>query len=128
MKNFNFAFSSILWNHHLEDVDFNYYHDTIVDLLNDFNEYSPEPMGRIEYSTLLRLILQRIPENRLEKFVIQLLNYVPNVKTMRINRLDFITLIPVIIFLETTCFPHREMFRFRDHSLLKTHISEGLTT
>lgn len=50
----------------------------------------------------------------------------PLIKTMKFTRLEFIALLPVIIYIES-CFDHgKSLFRFRDNSILDLHMQKAL--
>ena len=119
-------FSPVLWNLRLDKVDFNFYHDAIIEFLDDFNQIAPSAMSRIDYSQLLRLIIQRIPPHSLEHFALELKYLMPTITTMKMNRLDFLTIIPALIYLESTCYPKRGLFRFRENSILDLHLTRKL--
>jgi len=122
-------FSSKLWNTYLDDVDFNYYRSNILQLIEEYNTYAYSDIGLISYENLIELIQKHSNRSiRIETMVNQLEHLVPNIRTMQINRLDFISFLPVIIYLQS-CFDHeRKLFRFREHSLLDLHIRQALIT
>ena len=120
--------SSTLWNTYLDDVDFNYYHDHIVQLLDQFNEHCVGNMGIISYEILLQMIIQRTTHEKSDRITSQLEYIMPKIKSMKINRFDFLALLPVIIYIES-CFNHeRTLFRFRDNSILNIDTRRVLFT
>ncbi|CAF0986418.1 unnamed protein product [Rotaria sp. Silwood1] len=119
---------SRLWNILLDDVDFNYYHNNILELLEDFNNQCLSDRITISYEQLLEFIRKRLGNNKIERISNELEFVMPKIKTMKISRLDFIALIPVIIYVES-CFAHgRTLFRFQENSLLDLHIRQALLT
>ena len=91
-----------MWNTYLHDVDFNYYHDDILELLKEFNNQCLSNTGIIKYENLLDLIMKRIKNGKIERISNELEHVMPKIKTMKINRLDFIALIPAIIYIESS--------------------------
>ena len=111
-------FSSLLWSALLDDVDFNYYHETIMELLEEFNSHCSSVMGNIDYVSFLHIILQRTATSKVERLSMEFEHLVPMIKTMKINRLYFITLIPAMIFMESSLRREKTLYRLRDHSML----------
>ena len=110
--------SSMLWNTLLDDVDFNYYHSTILELLEEFNCHCSSVMGNIDYVSFLQIILQRTATSKVDRLSMEFEYLVPMIKTMKINRLYFVTLIPAMIFMESTLRREKTLYRLRDHSML----------
>lgn len=110
----------------MDDVDFNYYHDSIVQLLDQFNNRCIGEMGTISYENLLQLILQRTSNDKTDRITSQLEYVMPKIKSMKINRLDFLALLPVIIYIECSFNQGRTLFRFRDNSILDIDIRRVL--
>ncbi|CAF2091170.1 unnamed protein product [Rotaria magnacalcarata] len=119
---------SQLWNTLLNDVDFNYYHNSIFELLEDFNNQSACDVGKITYEQLIEFIRKRIVNGKVERISRELENVIPKIKTTKINRLDFIALLPAIIYVESTVNHGRSLFRFQENSLLDSHIRQALRT
>jgi hypothetical protein len=112
----------------LDDVDFNYYHDNILELLEEFNNQCLLDTGTINYENLLKLIMKRTTNDKKERITHELEYVMPKIQTMKINRLDFIALLPAIIYIES-CFDHgRVLFRFRENSVLDLHMRRALIT
>lgn len=111
-------FSTQLWNILLDDVDFNFYHQTILELLEAFNSHCSSVMGNIDYVSFLDIILQRTATNKADRLSTEFEHLIPMIKSMKINRLYFITLIPAMIFMESSLHREKTLFRFRDHSML----------
>lgn len=116
----------MLWKTYLDDVDFNFYHDDIAQLLEDFNDQCTSRMAIITYENLLELILKRAINGRIERIAKELQYVIPNVRTAKINRLDFIALIPAIIYIESCLDNGQALFRFRENSLLDQHMKRAL--
>lgn len=122
-------YSSTLWNHFLDDVDFNYYHESIVQLIEEFNNIQClTNRGTITYENLLQLILKRTTIDRKERISNELEYLVPKIKTMKINSLDFLALLPTIIYIQSSFENERSLFRFQENSLLDLHIRQALLT
>jgi hypothetical protein len=122
--------SSTLWNTFLDDVDFNYYHNHILELLEEFNDRCLSNTGTINYENLLELIMKRTTYNKIERIKNEVfVEYViPKIKRMKINRLDFISLLPAIIYIQS-CFDHgKTLFRFHENSLLDSHMRQAILT
>jgi hypothetical protein len=121
-------FSSTLWDTFLDDVDFNYYHDNILQLLEKFNNQCSSITETITYEHLLQLIIQRTTNGKIERISIELERIMPEIKIIKINRLDFIAILPAIIYIESCLDHERLLFRFRENSILDTHIRRALLT
>lgn len=112
----------------MDDVDFNYYHNSILQLLEDFNNECSFDSEAISYEKLLELIMRKTANEKAERISHELEYFMPRIKKMKINRLDFIALIPVIIYIES-CLNHgRSLFRFQENSLLDVHMRRALLT
>ncbi len=112
----------------MDDVDFNYYLNNIRELLEDFNAQCSFDKGTMNHETLLELIIKRTRTGKPEHISNELEYVMPRIKTMRINRLEFIALLPAIIYIES-CLEHgRSLFRFRENSLLDIHMRQALLT
>ena len=120
--------SSTLWNDRLDDVDFNYYHDDIIDLMKEFNSHLSSIIGSITYETFLALILKRKTYDRPERVADELLRLAPTIGTMKISRLDFIALMPLVIYIESSFNCQRTLFRFREQSMLDRHMRQAAAT
>jgi hypothetical protein len=121
-------YSATLWSHFLDDVDFNYYQENIVELIEEFNVQCFANRGIITYENLLQLIVKRTANDRKERISNELEYLMPKIKTMKINPLDFLALIPAIIYIQSSFHNERALFRFREHSLLDSHIRRALLT
>jgi hypothetical protein len=119
-------FSSHIWNSLLDDVDFNYYHDDILELIEEFDSrYSPIT-STINFDNLVALIMNRTTNGKYEQITKELEKLIPLIKTMKFTRLDFIAFIPVIIYIES-CLDHgKSLFRFRENSILDLHMQKEL--
>ncbi|UJR33151.1 hypothetical protein I4U23_020608 [Adineta vaga] len=119
---------SHIWNSLLDDVDFNYYRDDILELLDEFdNRYSPIT-STINFDNLIALIMNRTTNGKYDQITRELEILLPKIKTMKFNRLEFIAFIPVIIYIES-CLDHgKSLFRFKDNSILDLHIQKALLT
>lgn len=126
MYNFKHYCSSRLWNILLNDVDFNFYHNSIVELIQDFNEKCASNAGTISFDQLLDLVRKRTNNTKPERISKELENIIPNIKTMQINRLDFISLLPAIIYIESNLNTGRSLFRFQENSLLDSYMRQAL--
>jgi len=112
----------------LDDVDFNYYHENIVQLIEDFKNQYFANRGIINYANLLELIMKRTTNDRVERISIQLEYLMPRIKTMKITLLDFLALLPAIIYIQSAFNHEHALFRFREHSILDLHIRQALLT
>jgi len=112
----------------LDDVDFNYYHENIVQLIEDFKNQYFANRGIINYANLLELIMKRTTNDRVERISIQLEYLMPRIKTMKITLLDFLALLPAIIYIQSSFNHEHSLFRFREHSILDSHIRQALLT
>ncbi|CAF4322960.1 unnamed protein product [Rotaria socialis] len=115
-----------LWNKLLDDVDFNYYHDDLIELLDEFdNRYSPVT-STINFDNLVGLIMHRAANGKYERVAKELESRIPMIKTLKFTRLDFIALIPLIIYIES-CLDHgKPLFRFEENSILNLHMQKAL--
>jgi hypothetical protein len=52
----------------------------------------------------------------------------PKNKKTKINRIEFIALLPAIIYIESCLEQGRSLFRFRENSLLDTHMRQAVLT
>jgi hypothetical protein len=120
--------SSTLWNTFLDDVDFNYYHKNILELLEEFNNHCLSNTGTINYENFLELIMKRTINDKIERITKQLEYIMPKIKIMKINRLDFIALLPAIIYIQSCFDRERTLFRFRENSILDLHMRQALLT
>ncbi|UJR14043.1 hypothetical protein I4U23_001040 [Adineta vaga] len=112
----------MLWKTYLDDVDFNYYHDDVLELLEEFNNQCLSKREYIIYENLLEIILKRRNNEKIERIATELQYVIPNIKILKINRLDFLALLPSIIYIES-CLDHGQiLFRFRENSLLDQHM------
>lgn len=116
-----------LWNTLLDDVDFNYYRDDILDLLDEFDHRSSSSaIFEINYEHLVGLILRRNPKGKAEQVNKTFEKLLPTIKAMSWTRLEFIALLPTIIYVES-CLDHgRPLFRFRENSILDLHMQRSL--
>ncbi len=112
----------------MDDVDFNYYHNNILELLEDFNNQCSSDTETINYENLLQLIIKRTINDKTERIANQLEYVMPRIKTMKMNRLDFISLLPTIIYIESCFDQGRRLFRFRENSILDSHMRQELFT
>jgi hypothetical protein len=109
-------------------VDFNYYHDDILELLDEFDSHYSPVTSTISFDNLVALIMNRTTNGKYERITKELENVIPMIKTMKFTRLEFIAFIPVIIYIES-CLDHgKALFRFRDNSILDLHIQKALLT
>jgi hypothetical protein len=118
----------MLWKTLLDDVDFNYYHDDILELLEEFNNRCLTDAGIINYDNLLDLMMKRTINGKIERIAKELEYVIPKTKIMKINRLEFIALLPTIIYIESCLDPEQSLFRFRENSLLDRHLRQALST
>ncbi|CAF0957209.1 unnamed protein product [Adineta steineri] len=117
---------SHIWNTLLDDVDFNYYHDDIVELLEEFDSrYSPVT-STINFDNLVALIMNRTTNGKYERITKELENLISTIKIMKFTRLEFIALIPIIIYIESCLDQGKALFRFNDNSILDLHIKKAL--
>ncbi|CAF1311034.1 unnamed protein product [Adineta steineri] len=117
---------SHIWNTLLDDVDFNYYHDDIVELLEEFDSrYSPVT-STINFDNLVALIMNRTTNGKYERITKELENLISTIKIMKFTRLEFIALIPIIIYIESCLDQGKALFRFNDNSILELHIQKAL--
>lgn len=118
----------MLWKTFLDDVDFNYYHDDILEMLEDFNSQCVTDAGIINYENLLELIMKRTLNGKIERIANELEYVIPKIKLIKINRLEFIALLPAIIYIQSCLDPAQTLFRFRENSLLDQHLRQALLT
>ena len=121
-------FRSQIWSSLLDDVDFNYYRDDILELLDEFDSrYSPIT-STINFDNLIALVMNRTTHGKYEHISKEFEKLMPMIKTMKFTRLEFISLIPVIIYIES-CLDHgKALFRFRENSILDSHMKRALLT
>ncbi|CAF3948618.1 unnamed protein product [Rotaria sp. Silwood2] len=119
---------SEIWSSLLDDVDFNYYHDDVLELLDEFDSrYSPVT-STINFDNLVGLIMNRTNNGKYERVTKELENRIPMIKTMKVTRLEFIAFIPIIIYIESSLDHEKPLFRFRDNSILNSHMQKALLT
>jgi hypothetical protein len=126
MNSISIYFSSHIWDTLLDDVDFNYYRDDILELLEGFDQrYSPVT-ATINFDSLIGLIMNRTSNGKSEQVIKELETLIPTIKTMKLTRLDFIALVPVIIYIESRFDQGKSLFRFRENSILESHMQKSL--
>ncbi|CAF3656598.1 unnamed protein product [Rotaria sordida] len=117
-----------IWNSLLDDVDFNYYHDDVLELLDEFDSrYSPVT-STINFDNLVGLIMNRTINGKYERVTKELESCIPMIKTMKFTRLEFIALIPIIIYIESCLDNGKPLFRFQENSILNLHMQKALLT
>ncbi|CAF0943191.1 unnamed protein product [Adineta ricciae] len=115
-----------IWNSLLDDVDFNYYREDILELLDEFDKrYSPVT-STINFDNLVALIMNRTTNGKYEQISKELETLLPRIKTTKLNRLEFIALIPIVIYIESYLDRGKALFRFKDNSILDLHIQRAL--
>ena len=72
--------------------------------------------------------MNRTTHGRYERVTKELENYIPMIKTMTFNRLEFVALIPIIIYIESCLDFGKVLFRFRENSLLNSRMQKVLLT
>jgi hypothetical protein len=80
----------------------------------------------INYDNLVALIMNRTTNGKYEHITNELEKLIPMIKTMKFTRLEFIALIPVLIYIESCLDQGKSLFRFRDNSLLDLHMKKAL--
>jgi hypothetical protein len=80
----------------------------------------------INYDNLVALIMNRTTNGTYEHITSELEKLIPTIKTMKFTRLEFIALIPVLIYIESCLDQGKSLFRFRDNSLLDLHMKKAL--
>lgn len=110
----------------LDDVDFNFYHDTIVDLLDEFNDYCPSNNSNLSFDEFISILQRRLGTFQVDRLTSEFEYFIPMIRTMKINRLEFLTLLPLTIYLESSFHRERTLFRFREHSILDLHLRQAL--
>jgi hypothetical protein len=118
--------SSHIWDSLLDDVDFNYYREDILELLEEFDSRHSPVTSTINYDNLVALIMNRTTNGKYEHITNELEKLIPMIKTMKFTRLEFIALIPVLIYIESCLDQGKSLFRFRDNSLLDLHMKKAL--
>lgn len=110
----------------MDDVDFSYYHDDILGLIEQFDSHSSPVASTINFDTLIGLILHRIPSANYDHVAKELERRIPMIKTMKFSRLDFIGVIPLIIYIGSWIDHTKPLFRFRENSVLDLHMKKAL--
>ena len=111
--------SAHLWDSLLDDVDFNFYRHDILDILDGFDR---RRISILQFDPLVALIEERAARTQRQHVRETLEQLFPMARTMQWTRLDFIALLPAIVYIES-CQEHgRALFRFRDHSMLDAHM------
>lgn len=113
--------SAHLWNTLLDDVDFNYYRNDILEILEGFDR---RRVSIIQFDPLVALIDERATRTGQQQQHVRdkLEQLFPMVRTMQWTRLEFIALLPAMIYIESCPEHGRALFRFRDHSMLDSHM------
>ena len=70
--------------------------------------------------------MNRTSNGKYEQITKEFETRIPLIKTMKLNRLEFIALTPVIIYIESCFDQGKSLFRFRENSILDTHIKKAL--
>ena len=125
-REISFSSSSHIWNTLLDDVDFNYYRDDIVELLEEFDNRCSSVTLSINFDNLIALIMNRTTTGKPEQIAKELEASFPAIKTIKLTRLEFIALTPLIIYVESCFDQGKSLFRFRDNSLLDLHMQKAL--
>ena len=70
--------------------------------------------------------MNRTTNGKYEHVTKELETLIPMIKTMKFTRLEFIALVPVIIYIESSLDHGKSLFRFRDNSILDSHMKKAL--
>lgn len=107
-------------------MDFNYYRDDIMELLEEFDSRSSPVTSSLNFENLVALIVNRTTNGKPEQISKELEASIPTIKTIKLTRLEFIALTPLIIYIESCFDQGKSLFRFRDNSLLDLHMQRAL--
>ena len=112
-----------MWDKLLDDVDFNYYRDDILDYLNEFDQFASSSFtNQLSFEQLVTTIQHRMPAIKREQIVNTLETLLPAIKTIGWSRIEFIAFVPTLIFIESSLDQSRTLFRFRENSILDSHM------
>lgn len=125
---FYYFSSPEIWTLLLDDVDFNYYHGDVLELLDDFDSHYSPVTSTINFDNLVALIMNRTTNGKYERIANELERRIPTIKTMKVTRLEFIALMPLIIYIESSLDHGKTLFRFRENSILNLHMKKALWT
>jgi hypothetical protein len=70
--------------------------------------------------------MNRTSKGKSEQIIKEFETLIPMIKTMKLNRLEFIVLTPIIIYIESRFDQGKSLFRFRENSILDSHIKKAL--
>ncbi|CAF1343526.1 unnamed protein product [Adineta steineri] len=70
--------------------------------------------------------MNRTTNGKYERITKELENLISTIKIMKFTRLEFIALIPIIIYIESCLDQGKALFRFNDNSILDLHIKKAL--
>jgi hypothetical protein len=70
--------------------------------------------------------MNRTSNGKSEQIIKEFEILIPTIKTMKLTRLDFIALVPIIIYIESRFDQGKSLFRFRENSILDSHMQKSL--
>lgn len=82
----------------------------------------------LSFTQFLEILQRRLRTTKVDRLTTEIEYFVPMIRTMKINRLEFIALLPLTIYLESFLHRERTLFRFREHSILDLHLRQALMT
>lgn len=106
----------------MDDVDFNYYREDILELLDEFDHRAST---KLTFDQLISSIQHHANNPKLDTIIQALEKFSPSIRSMSWTRLEFIALLPSLIYIESTLDHGRPLFRFRENSILDLHMQRS---
>ena len=106
----------------MDDVDFNFYREDILELLDEFDHRATT---KLTFDQLVAAIQQHATNAKLETIIQALEKLSPSIRSLSWTRLEFIALLPSLIYVESTLDHGRPLFRFRENSILDLHMQRS---
>jgi len=69
--------------------------------------------------------MNRTSNGKYEQISKELETLIPMIKTMKFTRLEFIAFVPILIYIESRFDHGKSLFRFRDNSILDSHMQKA---
>ena len=104
-----FFFSSHIWNSLLDDVDFNYYRDDILELLDEFDSRFSPITSTINFDNLIALIMNRTTNGKYEHITKELEKIILKLKEVLMGK----SLLPRLLFWAQTNRAKKTIFSMR---------------
>ena len=70
--------------------------------------------------------MNRTTHGKYERVSNELESRIPMIRTMKFTRLEFIGLVPFIIYIESCLDLEKSLFRFRENSILNFHMQKAV--